>query len=112
RAFVELIAADSRIGRVAIIEAGAMPDLRHRRTELLRRFAHLAAEEARRSLDLQHTETEDEIAGLVFIGGMAELVTAWLDGSINTTPAEIIRSASHAFLGSNADGGLQNLARE
>jgi AcrR family transcriptional regulator len=98
-AFVDLIAGDPRKGRVAIVEAGAMPELRRRRTELLRHFAHRTAEEARAWLDLpERSATEDEQAGLLFIGGMAELITAWLEGAIAAEPADIVESASHAFL--------------
>ena len=98
-AFVGLIAADPRKGRVAIVEAGAMPALRARRTQLLRHFAHRAAVEGRDRLGLPHRgEHEEEIAGLLFIGGMAELVTAWLDGAIEATPADIVATTSRSFL--------------
>ncbi|MEZ0579436.1 TetR/AcrR family transcriptional regulator [Nocardioides sp. MH1] len=98
-AFVDLIAGDPRKGRVAIVEAGAMPELRQRRTELLRHFAHRTAEEAREWLQLpERSSTEDELAGLLFIGGMAELITAWLDGAIEAGPADIVEAAAHAFL--------------
>jgi AcrR family transcriptional regulator len=98
--FVELLMAQPHKGRVAIIEAGAMPALRHRRTELLRHFAHRSAEEAREHVGLPRgSEREDEIAGLLFIGGMAELITAWLDGSLDATPEEIVDSATKSFMG-------------
>jgi AcrR family transcriptional regulator len=99
-AFVQLMADDPRKGRVAIIEAGAMPSLRQRRTELLRHFAHRSAEEAAEMTGLtDHSEQENEIAGLLFIGGMAELITAWLDGAIEATPADIVAAATRSFLG-------------
>ncbi|GAB4013089.1 TetR/AcrR family transcriptional regulator [Nocardioides ultimimeridianus] len=98
-AFVDYLAADPRKGRVAIVEAGSMPELRQRRTELLRHFAHRTAEEARAWLQLpEDSAAEDELAGLLFIGGMAELITAWLDGAIRAEPAEIVRAASRGFL--------------
>lgn len=98
-AFVDLIAGDPRKGRVAIVEAGAMPELRQRRTELLRHFAHRTAEEARAWLKLpERTAAENELAGLLFIGGMAELITAWLDGAVDATPSDIVDAAAHAFL--------------
>lgn len=100
RAFVQLLVDDPRKGRVAIIEAGAMPALRRRRTELLRHFAHRSAEEARDLLGLPpHDERDDEVAGLVFIGGMAELITAWLDGVLEATPDELVDAAARSFLG-------------
>jgi AcrR family transcriptional regulator len=95
-AFVDLLAADPRKGRVAIIEAAALPGLRGRRTELLRHFARLAAEEAHHHAPRRH---EDELAGLMFIGGMAEVVTAWLDGALEVDPDEVVATASRAFLG-------------
>ncbi|MGH3414414.1 MAG: TetR/AcrR family transcriptional regulator [Marmoricola sp.] len=99
-AFVELLTAQPHKGRVAIIEAGAIPALRHRRTQLLRHFAHRSAEEARELLGLSPgNERFDEVAGLLFIGGMAELITAWLDGSLEVTSEEIVDSATKSFLG-------------
>lgn len=95
-AFVGLLVADPRKGRVAIIEAAALPGLRARRTQLLRHFAHLAAEEAHHHAAHRH---EDELAGLLFIGGMAEVVTAWLDGALDVDPEEVVATASRAFLG-------------
>lgn len=96
-AFVDLLVADPRKGRVAIIEAAALPSLRGRRTELLRHFAHLAAEEAHETHGQRRRE--DELAGLLFIGGMAEVVTAWLDGVLEATPEEVVETASRGFLG-------------
>ncbi|NYI43742.1 AcrR family transcriptional regulator [Nocardioides aromaticivorans] len=95
-AFVDLLVADPRKGRVAIIEAAALPGLRARRTQLLRHFAHLAAEEAQHHAARRH---EDELAGLLFIGGMAEVVTAWLDGALDVAPEEVVATASRAYLG-------------
>ncbi len=103
-AFVEYLTADPRKGRVAIIEAGAMPALRARRTELLRHFAHRSAEEAREIYGAGGWGPRGgEIAGLLFIGGMAELVTAWLDGSLEATPEELVDAATAMFLGLHAE---------
>lgn len=105
-AFVELLAADPRKGRVAIIEAGAMPALRPRRTQLLRHFAHRAAEEGRELYGLDGWgPREGEIAGLLFVGGMAELVTAWLDGSLEASAEELVEAATAMFLGLHAADG-------
>src|SRR3954468_9591668 len=89
RAFMELLMDDPRKGRVAIVESVAVPKLRQRRTELLRHLAHQSAIEAREWLGTRdRTENEDETAGLLFIGGMAELVAAWLDGTLKASAAE------------------------
>lgn len=100
QAFVQLLLDDPRKGRVAIIESVAVPTLRQRRTALLRHLAHRSAIEARELLGLPgRSEREDETAGLLFIGGMAELITAWLDGGLQASADEIVEAASHAFLG-------------
>jgi AcrR family transcriptional regulator len=98
-AFVALLRDDPRKGKVAIVEAGAMPGLRQRRTELLRHFAHRTAEEARELFGNTRTEAEDDVAGLLFIGGIAELVTAWLDGAVDASPEDVVEAASRSFLG-------------
>jgi len=100
QAFVQLLIDDPRKGRVAIIESVAVPELRQRRTALLRHLAHRSAIDARDVLGLpRRGEHEDETAGLLFIGGMAELITAWLDGTLEATPEQIVEAASRAFLG-------------
>ena len=99
-AFVQLLVDDPRKGRVAIIESAAVPALRRRRTELLRHFAHRTAQESRELLGLAgRGSAEDEIAGLLFIGGMAELITAWLDGALEATPDELVSEAARGLLG-------------
>lgn len=105
--FVRLLVDDPRKGRVAIIEASAEPRLRERRTALLRHFAHLAAESATDLLGARTTgEAHDEIVGLIFIGGIAELVTAWLEGALEATPTELVDAASRSFVGLYAPGLL------
>jgi AcrR family transcriptional regulator len=100
RSFVQLLVDDPRKGRVAIIEAASIPALRQRRTDLLRYLAHRSAEEARTHLGLAtRGGRDDEFAGLLFIGGMAELITAWLDGALEATPEEIVEAAARGFLG-------------
>lgn len=100
RAFMELLLDDPRKGRVAIVESVAVPNLRQRRTQLLRHLAHQSALESRKILgDPGRSATEDEIGGLLFIGGMAELITAWLDGTLEATTGEIVEAASRALLG-------------
>lgn len=98
RAFLDLLEVDPRKGRVAIIEAGAIPALRARRTELLRHFARLSTSEAH-ELGLRRREREDDLAGLLFIGGVAELITAVLEGAIEATSDEIVDTVARSYLG-------------
>ena len=102
RAFMQLLLDDPRKGRVAIVESVAVPALRRRRTELLRHLAHQSAIESRKLLgggENGRGEIEDEIGGMLFIGGMAELITAWLDGTLAASTDEIVEAASRALLG-------------
>jgi len=100
RTFMELLLNDPRKGRVAIVESVAVPTLRRRRTELLRHLAHQSAIESRKLLGSPgRSTTEDEIGGMLFIGGMAELITAWLDGTLTASTDEIVEAASRALLG-------------
>lgn len=96
-AFVDLVAEDPRKGRVAVIEAAAVPALRQRRTQLLRHFAHRTAEEMHGATEGQ--SRAGEIAGLLFIGGMAELITAWLDGALEATADELADAVTLMFGG-------------
>jgi AcrR family transcriptional regulator len=97
--FVQMLVDDPRKGRVTIVEAAAMPSLRPRRAELLRHFAHRTAEAARELGLSPRSGAADELAGLLFIGGVAELVTAWLDGAVEATPEELVAVATRSFLG-------------
>lgn len=96
KAFVDLLAADPRKGRVAIIESMARPALRAKRTELLRHFAHRTAQEIQARSGSRRSK-ENEMAALVFIGGMAELLAAWLDGTLDATPDELVELTSPAL---------------
>ena len=99
RAFVDLLLADPRKGRVAIIESATLPALRERRSTLLRHFARIVTEQAHEMAGLRRRDRQDELAGMLFVGGVAELVTAWLDGTLDATPEEVVETASRSFLG-------------
>ena len=101
-AFLGLLVEDPRKGRVAIVESLAVPALRERRQHLLRHFARRAVDDAGMGRGLDATPSEREVAGLLFIGGMAELVAAWLGGTLETSPEEIVDAATRMFLGTHA----------
>lgn len=97
-AFVQILTDDPRKGRVAIIEAAALDALRPRRAELLRQFAELAAREARELYGPQAwSDVEGQMAATMFIGGVAELVKAWIDGTIAASPEDVVEAATHHF---------------
>ncbi|RCW46234.1 TetR family transcriptional regulator [Halopolyspora algeriensis] len=94
-AFVDLLTADPRKGRAAIVESAAAETLRPRRHELLREFADLIVTQARSLYGTAaHAPPRDEINALLFVGGLAELLTAWLGNEIVATPADIIEAGT------------------
>lgn len=96
--FVEILTADPRKGYVAMVASAALPALRPRRNELLRRFAQLAAREARALYGpTAWADRAGEMAGLMFIGGVAELVSTWLEGRLEASPDDIVEAATRAF---------------
>ncbi len=97
-AFVRVLTDDPRKGRVAMVESVGVPALRSRRDELLRGFVDLTAREARALHGpTAWAEAEGRLAATMFIGGVAQLVTGWLDGTLQTTPADVVDAAVHLF---------------
>ncbi|MGF0313556.1 TetR/AcrR family transcriptional regulator [Rhodococcus sp. IEGM1428] len=98
-AFVDVLTEDARKGRVAMIESLAVDSLRAYRRKSMRAFAHLVAEQSRELYGEQaFPQPQSEINGLLFIGGLAELVIAWLNDEIDITPADIVDAATRQFI--------------
>lgn len=97
-AFVEVIDGDPRIGRAALVESASTEVLRRRRHQLLRTFAELVVTQARELYGADALPSpRDEINALLFIGGLAELIVAWLNGEIDATGEDIVDAAAHQF---------------
>lgn len=98
-AFVTVLTDDPRKGRVAMIESAAVDSLRAHRRESMRDFARFVAEQARDLYgDRAWPEPQSQINGVLFIGGLAELVVAWLYDEIDVTPEQIVDAATHHFV--------------
>ncbi|MES9512731.1 TetR/AcrR family transcriptional regulator [Rhodococcus erythropolis] len=96
--FVTLLTDDPRKGRVAMIESAAYEPLRAHRRAVLHGFAQMVADEATRMYgDRAWPPHQGQINGLLFVGGLAELVTAWLNEEIAITPDEIVEAATYQF---------------
>ena len=81
-----------------MVESVAYEPLRTHRRRALRGFAQMVADEAALLYgDRAWPPHQGEINGLLFVGGLAELVTAWLNGEIDITPAEIVDAATFQF---------------
>lgn len=97
-AFVRILTDDPRKGRIAIVEAASHEAVRPRRNQLLLQFAELAATEARELYgDRAWTGREGELSSFLFIGGLAELVRAWVDGEVAGTPEDLVEAATRHF---------------
>jgi AcrR family transcriptional regulator len=98
-AFVRILTDDPRKGRAAIVESAHVAATREHRERLLRRFARLSAREARRLYGPEAWgEPEGAFAATMFVGGVALLVTSWLDGTLPATPEAIVEAATRNFV--------------
>ncbi len=96
--FVRILTDDPRKGRIAIVEAASLESLRPRRNELLLQFARLAATEARHLYgDQAWAGPEGELSAFLFIGGLSELVRAWVGGEISASPDDLVDAATRHF---------------
>ena len=97
-AFLDVFVQDPRKGRVAMILAPGRPELRGRRQELLRSMGAFAAMEAG---ELYGEDAEPgpggELAGMIFVGGLSELVAGWIEGRVDVEPADLVEAAARAF---------------
>ena len=97
-AFVQILTDDPRKGRVAIVESASIDAVRAPRAQMLREFVELAVREARELYGPQAwSEAEGRLAATMFIGGLAELVTAWIEGTLEASPGDIVEAATHHF---------------
>jgi hypothetical protein len=47
--------------------------------------------------DRAWSSPQDEITALLFVGGLSELITAWLNGEIEVSPEQIVDAATYQF---------------
>ncbi|WP_229053016.1 TetR/AcrR family transcriptional regulator [Aeromicrobium sp. Leaf350] len=84
--------------RVALVESNAHPTLRARRRELLGIFADLVVSEAAGLYGPSTwTAARARAQGLLYVAGLAELVTARLAGELDLTNAELVAIGSESF---------------
>lgn len=97
-AFVEILTTDPRKGHVAMVASAAVEPFRTRRRQLLHRFARMVAEESKALYgERAWSSPHDEVTALLFVGGLAELVTAWLSGDVEVSPEMIVDAATYQF---------------
>jgi AcrR family transcriptional regulator len=97
--FVDLLTEDPRIGRVAMVESAASGVLRQRRHQILGEFADLIVERAHEVFGADALSApRDRLNALLFTGGLAEVLTAWLAGEVTASKTDIIETAVNQFV--------------
>ncbi|MET1074141.1 MAG: TetR/AcrR family transcriptional regulator, partial [Umezawaea sp.] len=97
---VARIREDPRRGRLLFAhDLGATPVVARRRVESTRRFVRLLAEQARAF----HDGARPAVAAELLVGGLAQVLTAWLDGDLVISEADLVARCTDYFV---AIGGL------
>ncbi|GAA1923049.1 TetR/AcrR family transcriptional regulator [Nocardioides marmoribigeumensis] len=97
-ALVAVLGGDPRKGRFALVTSLEVPVLRERRAVLLTDFEHLLAERTRRLYgDRAWVAPDDRIEALLFVGGLAELLAAWLAGTVPATREQVVAAAARHY---------------
>jgi AcrR family transcriptional regulator len=111
-AFVELVTDDPRKARVLFMEAVGSEPLALRRFETVRMFAGLVAQQGREFYGVHGGSLVDTTA-LMLVGGLAETLLSWLDGTLAVTREELIEHCTDLFviMGEGASAMLRPHAR-
>jgi AcrR family transcriptional regulator len=98
-AFVELLTDDPRKARVLFVEATGSEHLAARRFEALRMFARLVAGQARQFYETPDAEDSlVDVTALMLVGGLAEVLLSWLDGTLRVTREQLIDDCTDLFV--------------
>jgi AcrR family transcriptional regulator len=98
-AYVELMTDDPRKGRIAFVEAMGSEALMSRRLETLRTFAGVVAEQAEAFFGAAApSRRELELTAHALVGALAELLIAWLDGSLGVSRERLVEHCTGLFV--------------
>jgi AcrR family transcriptional regulator len=98
-AFVTLVSDDRRKARVLFVEAMGSESLARRRFETLRMFSQLVAAQAREFYGMREaTDPLVQMSALMVVGGLAETLLAWLDGTLSVTREQLIEDCTDLFV--------------
>jgi AcrR family transcriptional regulator len=98
-AFVGLVTDDPRKARVLFVEAMGSEPLARRRFETVRMFARLVAEQGREFYGLEGNDGAlVDTTALMLVGGLAETLLSWLDGSLHVTREQLIEDCTDLFV--------------
>jgi AcrR family transcriptional regulator len=98
-AFVELVTDDPRRARILFVEALGSEALTRRRFDTVRVFADLVAAQGRRFYGLERSDDPlIDATALMVVGGLAETLLAWLDGTLLVTREQLITDCTELFV--------------
>jgi AcrR family transcriptional regulator len=98
-AFVDLVADDPRRARVLFVEAVGSAPLARRRFQAVRVFADLVADQGRGFYGLERTrDSLVQTTALTLVGGLAETLLAWLDGSLAVDRTRLVEDCAELFV--------------
>jgi AcrR family transcriptional regulator len=98
-AFVELVTDDPRKAKVMFVEAIGSEPLTRRRFETVRMFARLVADQGRDFYGIKgDSGSLIDTTALMLVGGLAETLLSWLDGSLRVTREQLIEDCTDLFV--------------
>jgi AcrR family transcriptional regulator len=97
-AFVEMLTDDPRRARAMLLESFSDAALRERRAEAIRGFAHLVSEQAQSFYEEPIAVEDAELTALALVGGLAELLVGWLDGTIEVPRERLVDHCTELFV--------------
>lgn len=108
-AMVEFIDEDRRRGQILYVEALGNEKLNKRRIQTGFDLVDIVQQDRSRRRGTEGFEQLERMAAAVLVGGINELIAAWLDGRIKLEADELIEHASDLFIavGSAADGFVE-----
>ncbi len=97
RAIVRSISEDPRRGRLLFSPALNSSVLAHRRIESTRMFVQLLRDQAREAYGAEENPRADLLADFL-VGGLAQVLSAWLASTLDATEDEIVERCAQLFL--------------
>ncbi|MDE0802315.1 MAG: TetR family transcriptional regulator [Acidimicrobiales bacterium] len=98
RAIVTFVDEDRRMGRVLYVEALGNEALNVRRMQTGFDLVDLLQQDVTRRHGSAGETPLARLAAAMLVGGIAEILSAWLDGRIEMTPIEVIDDTTALFL--------------
>jgi len=98
-AFVHHVSDDRRLARILFIEALGNPALARRRHDATDVMAERSARLARETYGIaEDPDHISDIAATLLVGGIAELIVAWLNGRLTITRDQLIEDITELFV--------------